>query len=139
MAVVPVDSEAWRLLSEHLLDHASTPRLGSPLRLDDDQVSRLCRHSLLTSPRDWKPDSNSAIVPTGGRFAGATEDLTRVLDEAGPRYELLPHARTESAVAEAKASSIASADVAKTLVRTTPGGHRARKLALGGVLDSCMS
>ena len=50
MAVVPADSEAWRLLLEHLLDHASTPRLGRPLRLDDDQVSRLCRHCLPTSP-----------------------------------------------------------------------------------------
>ena len=49
MAVVPPDSEAWRLLLEHLLDHASAHRLGNPLRLDDDQVSCVCRHSLLTS------------------------------------------------------------------------------------------
>ena len=49
----------------------------------------------------------------------ATEDLTRALDEAG-RYELLPHAHTESAAAEAEALGIASADVAKTLVVTTP-------------------
>lgn len=90
MAVIPADSEAWRLLVEHLLDHASTPRLGSSLRLNDDQVSRLCRHSLLTSPRDSRTDSSSAIMQTGGTFAVATEDLTRVLDEAGARYELLP-------------------------------------------------
>ena len=49
----------------------------------------------------------------------ATEDLTRVLDEAGVRYELLSHARTESAVAEAEALGLAPADVAKTLVVTT--------------------
>jgi Ala-tRNA(Pro) deacylase len=53
----------------------------------------------------------------------ATEDLTRVLDEAGARYELLTHVRTESAVAEAEALGIASADVAKTLVVTTPEGY----------------
>jgi prolyl-tRNA editing enzyme YbaK/EbsC (Cys-tRNA(Pro) deacylase) len=53
----------------------------------------------------------------------ATEDLTRVLDEAGARYELLPHARTESALAEAEALRIAPADVAKTLVVTTPEGY----------------
>jgi Ala-tRNA(Pro) deacylase len=53
----------------------------------------------------------------------ATEDLTRALDEAGARYELLPHARTESAAAEAEALGIAPADVAKTLVVTTPEGY----------------
>jgi prolyl-tRNA editing enzyme YbaK/EbsC (Cys-tRNA(Pro) deacylase) len=53
----------------------------------------------------------------------ATEDLTRVLDEAGARYELLPHARTESAVAAAEALGFASADVAKTLVITAPDGY----------------
>lgn len=52
----------------------------------------------------------------------ATEDLTRTLGEAGARYELLPHAHTENAVAEAEALGIASADVAKTLVRTIPEG-----------------
>jgi Ala-tRNA(Pro) deacylase len=53
----------------------------------------------------------------------ATEDLTRRLDEAGARYELLPHAHTESAVAEAKALGVAPADVAKTLVVATPEGY----------------
>jgi Ala-tRNA(Pro) deacylase len=60
---------------------------------------------------------------TRGRSAVATEDLTRVLDEAGARYELLTHVRTESAVAEAEALGIASADVAKTLVVRTPEGY----------------
>jgi Ala-tRNA(Pro) deacylase len=53
----------------------------------------------------------------------ATEDLTRVLDEAGARYELLTHVRTESAAAEAEALGIAPADVGKTLVVTTPEGY----------------
>ena len=53
----------------------------------------------------------------------ATEDVTRALDEAGVRYELLQHAHTESAVAEAEALGLASADVAKTLVVTTSEGY----------------
>jgi len=50
----------------------------------------------------------------------ATSDLTRLLDEAGVQYELLPHARTESAAAEAEALGLAAAEVAKTLVVKTP-------------------
>jgi hypothetical protein len=42
----------------------------------------------------------------------ATADVTRVLDEAGVRYELLPHAHTETATAEAEALGLAAADVA---------------------------
>src|SRR5688572_20439745 len=53
----------------------------------------------------------------------ATEDLTRVLDDAGVRYELLPHAHTESAAAEAEALGVPPADVAKTLVVATPEGY----------------
>jgi Ala-tRNA(Pro) deacylase len=53
----------------------------------------------------------------------ATEDLTRALDDAGVRYELLEHAHTESAAAEADALGLAAADVAKTLVVTTPDGY----------------
>src|SRR5688572_28178218 len=53
----------------------------------------------------------------------ATEDLTRVLDDAGATYELLPHARTESAFAEAEALGIAPADVAKTLVVVASHGY----------------
>src|SRR5712691_12403025 len=53
----------------------------------------------------------------------ATQDLTRVLDEAGVRYDLLPHARTGSAVAEAKALGVAAAEVAKTIVVTSPEGY----------------
>ena len=52
-----------------------------------------------------------------------TQDLTRRLDEAGARYEVLPHAHTESAVAEAKALGVEPADVAKTLVVATSEGY----------------
>ncbi len=53
----------------------------------------------------------------------AKEVLARVLDEAGVRYELLAHAHTESAVAEAEALGLSPADVAKTLVVATPEGY----------------
>jgi Ala-tRNA(Pro) deacylase len=46
-----------------------------------------------------------------------------VLDAAGARYDLLPHAHTESAAAEAEALGLAPADVAKTLVVATPEGY----------------
>jgi Ala-tRNA(Pro) deacylase len=60
----------------------------------------------------------------------ATEDLTRALDEAGAAYELLPHAHTESALAEAQALGLPADDVAKTLiVRTREGYLRAVLLA----------
>ena len=52
-----------------------------------------------------------------------TSDLTRTLEEAGVQYELLPHAHTETAAAEAEALGLQSADVAKTLVVKTPDGY----------------
>ena len=46
---------------------------------------------------------------------------------AGPqakvKYELLPHAHTESALAEAEALGVAADDVAKTLVVKLPKGY----------------
>jgi Ala-tRNA(Pro) deacylase len=71
----------------------------------------------------------------------ATEDLTRVLDEAEVPYELLPHERTESALAEAEVLGIAPADVAKTLVVTIPDGYvravlpASERIDLGKVAD----
>ena len=53
----------------------------------------------------------------------ATSDVTSVLDEAGVSYELLPHAHTESALAEAAALGVSPDDVAKTLVVKVPGGY----------------
>ena len=42
----------------------------------------------------------------------AADDVTRALDEGGAEYELLPHAHTESALAEAKALHVDPAEVA---------------------------
>jgi Ala-tRNA(Pro) deacylase len=53
----------------------------------------------------------------------ASSDVTNVLDEADVEYELLPHAHTESALAEAEALGVAADDVAKTLVVTVPEGY----------------
>jgi Ala-tRNA(Pro) deacylase len=53
----------------------------------------------------------------------ATSDLTSALDKAGVEYELLPHAHTETALAEAKALGVSPDEVAKTLVVKVPGGY----------------
>jgi Ala-tRNA(Pro) deacylase len=55
--------------------------------------------------------------------AVAGTDLTTVLDKAKVSYELLPHAHTESALAEADALGVAPDDVAKTLVVKLPEGY----------------
>ena len=65
----------------------------------------------------------------------ATEALTGVLDEAGVNYEILPHAHTESAAAEAKALGVAPGDVAKTLVVRTPDGYLRTVLPASERLD----
>ena len=53
-----------------------------------------------------------------------TEDLTGALDKAsvGVEYELLPHAHTGSAAAEAEALGFQPGNVAQTLVVATPDG-----------------
>lgn len=48
--------------------------------------------------------------------------LVQRLDEKQISYEVLEHRRTESAAAEAEALGIDPAEVAKTLVLTTPNG-----------------
>ena len=53
----------------------------------------------------------------------AENDVTSSLDEAGLGYELLPHARTETAAAEAEALGVEPDEVAKTLVISTPAGY----------------
>lgn len=65
----------------------------------------------------------------------AGKSLTEVLDEAGVDYELLPHAHTDTAAAEAEALGISSADVAKTLVLATPGGNVRTVLQASDRLD----
>jgi hypothetical protein len=119
VTVVPADATAWRLRVEYLLDHAPPCGLGDPLRLDHDQVSACALMLKLTS---CKRDSNSAMMSPEGGSDLATADLTRVLDEAAVRYDLLPHAHTQTAAAEAEALGLAAADVAKTLAVKTPDG-----------------
>lgn len=53
---------------------------------------------------------------------GSATPLTHALDEAGIAYELLEHARTDTAAAEAAALGLAPHDVAKTIVVTAPDG-----------------
>jgi Ala-tRNA(Pro) deacylase len=65
----------------------------------------------------------------------ATEDLTGALDEAGAAYELLPHAHTESALAEAEALGLEPADVAKTLIVKTLEGYLRAVVQASGRLD----
>lgn len=61
--------------------------------------------------------------------------VTSVLDEAGVGYELLPHPRTETAAAEAKALGVDPQEVAKTLVLSTPGGYVRAVLAASDRID----
>jgi Ala-tRNA(Pro) deacylase len=53
----------------------------------------------------------------------AEKDVASILDEAGVEYELLPHAHTETAAAEAEALGLDPHNVAKTLVVSTPAGY----------------
>ena len=65
----------------------------------------------------------------------AGEELIRLLDQEGVAYELLPHAHTESAIAEADAVGVDTADVAKTLVVATPRGYVRAVVAASDRLD----
>ena len=65
----------------------------------------------------------------------ATSDLTSVLDKAGVSYELLAHAHTESALAEAEALGVSPDDVAKTLVVKTVDGYVRAVLPASARLD----
>jgi Ala-tRNA(Pro) deacylase len=49
--------------------------------------------------------------------------MSDVLDRSGVSYERLPHAHTESALAEAEALGVAPEDVAKTLIVKTAAGN----------------
>jgi Ala-tRNA(Pro) deacylase len=53
----------------------------------------------------------------------ASQDLRGALDAEGVEYELLPHAHTESALAEAASLGVDPADVAKTLIVATHEGY----------------
>lgn len=52
--------------------------------------------------------------------------LTQALEQAGVAYELFPHRRTESAVAEAQALGLPPHEVAKTIVVSSPDGGNVR-------------
>ena len=65
----------------------------------------------------------------------ATADVRHVLDEAGVDYELLTHAHSETATAEAEALGLAVGDVAKTLVLRTPDGYLRAVLPASERLD----
>jgi Ala-tRNA(Pro) deacylase len=51
------------------------------------------------------------------------EAATRVLQSAGVSFEVLEHTGTESAIAEADVLGLSPAEVAKTVVLTTPAGY----------------
>ena len=65
----------------------------------------------------------------------AAAELTEALDKADVKYELLPHAHTESALAEAEALGVAAEDVAKTLVIRLPEGYLRVVLPASARLD----
>lgn len=65
----------------------------------------------------------------------AATELTLALDQAGARYELLPHAHTESALAEARAVGVRPDEVAKTIVLTAPAGHVRAVIPAGERID----
>ncbi len=64
-----------------------------------------------------------------------TEELTNRLDEAGVAYELLQHAHTESAAAEARTLGVVLEEVGKTLVLTTPEGYVRAVVSASARLD----
>ena len=83
----------------------SSHRLGDPrLRLDDDQVSRLCASFLCSPPSaSRRPTLTLDDHADEREVRGGNGRLRPARSRGGGRYALLPHARTESAVAEAEA------------------------------------
>jgi len=65
----------------------------------------------------------------------APDVVTSALADANVQFELLPHPRTERALAEARALSVPSAEVAKTLVLRTPDGFLRAVLPASERLD----
>ncbi|TML94021.1 MAG: YbaK/EbsC family protein [Actinobacteria bacterium] len=111
--------QARRLVGDDLFEDAPPRRLRDALRLDHDPVSNVRSHRSTSS-------AATLALPSSSRKevrAVATTDLTSALDEAGVSYELLPHAHTESALAEAQALGVSPDDVAKTLIVKTPEGY----------------
>jgi Ala-tRNA(Pro) deacylase len=65
----------------------------------------------------------------------ASSDLTSALEKAGVSYELLPHAHTESALAEAQSLGVSPDEVAKTLVVRLPEGYMRAVLPASARVD----
>ncbi len=65
----------------------------------------------------------------------ATSDLTSALEGAGVSYEPLPHAHTESALAEAESLHVSPDDVAKTLIVKLPEGYLRAVLPASARID----
>ena len=65
----------------------------------------------------------------------AAQALIDALDKAGVEYDVLPHAHTESALAEAEALGVSPDDVAKTLVVKLPEGYLRVVLPASARLD----
>ena len=65
----------------------------------------------------------------------ARDVVTTALADANVHFELLPHPRTERALAEAWALSVPSGEVAKTLVLRTPDGFLRAVLPASERLD----
>jgi Ala-tRNA(Pro) deacylase len=63
------------------------------------------------------------MIRAEGGSRMAASDLTDALDKAGVSYELLSHARTESALAEAESLGVSPDDVAKTVVVKLAEGY----------------
>ena len=61
--------------------------------------------------------------------------MSEVLDRSGVSYERLPHAHTESAVAEANALGLPPGEVAKTLVVKTESGNLRAVVPASGRID----
>jgi Ala-tRNA(Pro) deacylase len=62
-------------------------------------------------------------------------DVTGLLDEAGVDFDVLEHAHTERAAAEATALGIGAEEVAKTLVLVSPRGNVRAVLAASERID----
>lgn len=63
------------------------------------------------------------------------DELTRYLDDAGLRYEVIAHAPTYSATADARATGTDPSDEAKTIVLRSNGGYRLAVIPASERLD----
>src|SRR6266508_1512858 len=100
------------------------------------RLSPLLRATLTPWPRKWAEGRGPACNQWHCKEVEmAAEERIRLVEDEGVEYELLPHALTESAAAEAEAVGVDAADVAKTLVVTTPEGYVRAVLPASDRLD----